>query len=139
LTVHSILVNDRDANAPTGGASAEVPMGISVDRSPLGQVGHARRAPVIPIRPKAYIHRLSPTTPLRVPMLVELRRGEDAPIVAFSPTLNLGGAGVTVLAAVKDLQSTICSLWESLKDENSKALDKPARKLRAQIRSLIAE
>lgn len=74
--------------------------------------------------------------PLREPLKVEYEAGDDG-IIAFAPTLKLGGLGASVSAATVDLERNLFDVKDEFEATPSEQLDESAKALLARINALL--
>ncbi len=74
---------------------------------------------------------------LRQPLKVEVQPGEDVRYVAFAPGIEIGGVGDSFFGSVRDLASTIASLYEEYSRTPTGELHESAARALARLRSAL--
>jgi hypothetical protein len=73
------------------------------------------------------------------PIKIEVERTEDGGSIAFAPVLGIGGAGESVMQAIRDLVSTAHSVWEEFRSTPPDRLHPSAKAQLRQLESFFSD
>jgi hypothetical protein len=132
-----MTASDSDDVSPAFGT--ERVLWRDVDSPVVFDPALSKRGPLTSVPTLMYLSEIGGRLRARFPLKVEVAPSLEGRFSVFSPMLSLGGIGVTIEEASRDLASTIESLWCSLVEERPEDLTDDAQQLAHRIRSTFAD